>query len=458
MAGIGFVLRKLSRQNNLSGVILAYCHSALASSGPWIFTSLTLGAIMMFGEKFTSILELYNFRLIVIYNFSFSLVFSGAFLMIITRYLSDLIYKKKLSRVSSLFFGALIVTLSFEMPVVFWFYIFYVDLPDILAFSAIINFTLINIIWISSVFLTALRTYRVITFSFIAGLGISFMVATSWSRFGSLGIVSGFNVGLVFIVSMLFACILSEYLYKIYRPFRFLRYFIKYWDLALAGLLYNLANWVDKWVMWSVPEAEINSSGFISYPNYDSAMFLAYLSIIPAMAFFLFSIETGFFEKYVTFYRDIQRGATYNRIKNNQLEIIKNILFSAKNFLIVQLSISVTVILVAGHIFEYFGINYLQIGMFRYGVLGSFFQILALFISILFFYFDARKQALIIYLVFFISNFSLTLLFSNMGFSYYGYGYFLSCVLTFLVSSVMIASYLNNLIYHSFISNNQAVQ
>ena len=36
-------------------------------------------------------------------------------------------------------------------------------------------------------------------------------------------------------------------------------------------------------------------SGMIMYSDYDSAMFLAYLTIIPSMAIFMFSVETNFF-------------------------------------------------------------------------------------------------------------------------------------------------------------------
>ncbi len=45
MAGIGFALRKLTRRDDLIGVIQGYAHSALAATGPWLFTVASLGAI-----------------------------------------------------------------------------------------------------------------------------------------------------------------------------------------------------------------------------------------------------------------------------------------------------------------------------------------------------------------------------------------------------------------------------
>jgi uncharacterized membrane protein len=50
--------------------------------------------------------------------------------------------------------------------------------------------------------------------------------------------------------------------------------------------------------MWMAPQREALSIGLISFPDYESSMFLAYRSVVPSLAAFILSIETGFFEKY----------------------------------------------------------------------------------------------------------------------------------------------------------------
>ena len=62
---------------------------------------------------------------------------------------------------------------------------------------------------------------------------------------------------------------------------------------------------------------EIRRAGADHPPAYDSSMFLAYLTIVPALVLFLVSIETRFFEQYVEFYRDIQGHATLQKIRDN---------------------------------------------------------------------------------------------------------------------------------------------
>ena len=49
-------------------------------------------------------------------------------------------------------------------------------------------------------------------------------------------------------------------------------------------------------------EQMIHDMGLVHAPLYDSAMFIAYLAIIPALALFVTHVETSFFEKYRAYY------------------------------------------------------------------------------------------------------------------------------------------------------------
>ena len=219
----------------------------------------------------------------------------------------------------------------------------------------------------------------------------------------------------------------------------------------------RLACWVDKWIMWFAPEAERTDTNLLLYPNYDSAMFLAYLTIVPSMAYFVFSIETSFFEKYLKFFGDIQKKANYRKIVSNHENIISVMIASSRNFLILQASICIAVILLSPHIFESLRVNYLQISIFRYGVLGALFHVMIMFLTILLSYFDNRKATLHIQFLFLLTNSIFTYISMKMGFEYYGYGYFLSCVTVFVVAAFTVAHYINKLPYHTFITSNTSV-
>ena len=69
MAGIGFQLRKLSRQETISSVVAAAGHAAVIAAGPWLFTIFSLAAITALTEEIVGRQTVSTFRVIVIYAF-----------------------------------------------------------------------------------------------------------------------------------------------------------------------------------------------------------------------------------------------------------------------------------------------------------------------------------------------------------------------------------------------------
>ncbi len=449
---------RLPSRDDLLGIVQGYAHSTVVSSGPWLFTILAVGSINIFGIYTTDLEQLISFRIILIYNFAFSLAFSGPVLLVATRYLSDMIYKKAVIEAPGMLIAALFLLLITQAFIVVPFYIFVVDIPPMMIAAALINYFLVTAIWMVNVFLTALKDYRSSTLAFFIGMisGGGFGLALAGSL-GAFGILLGFNLGLGLIFFALVARVFAEYPYRITWPFAFLGYFRKYWDLALAGLIYNLAIWVDKWVMWCAPEREVLESGFVSYPIYDGAMFLAYLTIVPAMAVFIVNIETRFFEHYQRFYSDIEHHANYARIEENHRNIIDSLLAASRNVVVLQFCLCVTAILVAGPFFELAGIPALQLGVFRFGVLGALFHVLLMFVGIVLAYFDLRKVMLAVQVLYLLTNGLFSWATLELGFPYYGYGYFMASLVTFVIAYGVCAWHVGRLPFLTFVKNNASV-
>ncbi len=460
MAGIGFELKKLAKRDDLLGVFEAYSHSSIAASGPWIFTILALGGISVWGSTDSSVVEVSLFRLIIIYNFAFSLVLSSPVIIVATRFLADRVYDADVREAPGMLLGGMgflfVVLSAAAIP----FYFSYVRLPPLARIAALYNFFLVTGIWISSVFLTALKDYRAVSRSFAAGMLVS-LLGCLWAaaRFGSVSsLLLAFNTGLTVILFYLVTRILIEYPYPVKRPFRMLGKMREYRILALSGLAYSTAIWIDKWILWFSPQGELLPSGLISFPDYDSASFLAYLTIVPSMAIFVLNIETRFFEKYLRFYRDIARHATLDEIQENHREILRELVESSRNVIIAQAAISFSVVLLAPKIFEWFSISFLQLGMFRLAVMGALFHVLFLFMSILLSYFDVRLTTLKVNGLFLITNAVFTLITLRLGFAYYGYGYFAAALLTAVVTCIVLARHILDLPYQTFVLNNASLR
>lgn len=455
MAGIGFLIQKLVKKDDLTSIFCGYLISSLITTGPWLFTILALGGIAIFGAQYASLDQMAVIRLIIIYNFSFSLVIAGPVTMVVTRYISDKIYQKDIKEIPCVLLGSLSFLFIVQVPLVYYFYFHYLDVEFNIALAGFFNYFLISGIWLVSVFLSTLKKYGIVSFIFALGMVIAVLAAIFLAKeYSQLGVLGGFNIGLGFILFSFLAWIFTEIPYYDGHLFGYLGYFGKFWDLLLAGLFYNMAIWADKWIMWFSPEGELLPNGFITYPNYDTAMFIAYLSIVPSMAIFFVNVEVTFYEKYSEYFHDIKNHATFKKIKQSQQGIIQNLFECSRNLIIFQGVTSLLIIFLAPSIFESLSISYLLLGMFRIGVLGAFFHVFTLFIFIILFYFDFRRAVLKLSLLFLLTNIVFTFAVMNMDFIYYGYGYFISSFFTFIVSLSVILYYLKTMPYQTFIKNN----
>lgn len=457
MAGIGFELNKLARRDDLLGIAGAYLHSAFAIAGPWLFTVVALAfTTYLYGGSTSE--ELLNFRGVIVYNFSFSLVLSAPVYFIMTRYLADQIHVKNVTSIPTVLLESMILVFAFNIVLAIFFYGLYFDMPLELRLAAFANMFLIAGVWLLSVYLTALKDFSAVTWTFIIGMAIAVLSAEYLGNGKAAGMVAGYNIGLSVIVFMLAGRIFAEYPYRLTTQFALKPFWSKYWELAVGGFFFNAALWVDKWIMWYAPEAVELPSKMRFFPDYDSAMFLAAMSILPSLALFVFAIETNFFHHYRRFYGNILAHASMRRIKQFHALIMDAILEGGRNVMLLQGIIAFLIILLAPQIFERMNIFFLQLGIFRLGVLGAFFQVLILFTTIILSYFDCRKSNMVIFAVYFVLNAILTLVFMQMGYEYYGYGFFLSSALSFFLAAAILFAHVRKLPYHAFITNNNSVK
>ncbi len=460
MAGIGFALTRLTSKDDLLGISRAYLHATLAAAGPWLFTVLALGGVTLFYSDYFSVQTLIDFRIVVVYNFGFSLMLSAPTYMVITRYLADSIHSRNVTHTPTVMLVSLALQYAILLPFALLYYGWYTEMTIGMRLASMANLFLITPIWLLGVYMTALKDYKAVTRSFGVGmlLGVLFEEALK-VPYGAAGMLCGFNIGLAWIAFSLIGRILAEYPYRLVKRTDLKLYYRKYWELALGSFFYNAAIWIDKWLMWLyAPEAVMTPSRMVHYPDYDSAMFLAYLTIVPAMAIFMYSIETNFFRRYQRFYHDILDHKPLATIRENHQKILGTILASARNFFVVQGTITLVCILTAAQLFAWLNINYLQIGIFRLGTLGAFFHVLLLFELIILSYFDCRKTALWLQGIYLAANAAFTLVSIELGFPYYGYGYFLSSLVVFVVTSLVLFAHIQKLPYHAFITSNNSLK
>ena len=111
MAGIGFELRKILKKNTILSMLEAYGLAGLISSGPWVLSILALLAIgiLSVGWVFPTYV-IVQFLVLVTYLMAGSLIISGLFQLLLTRFISDLIFAKQEHRIVPNLLGSMLVT------------------------------------------------------------------------------------------------------------------------------------------------------------------------------------------------------------------------------------------------------------------------------------------------------------------------------------------------------------
>ncbi|MEQ1716059.1 MAG: exopolysaccharide Pel transporter PelG, partial [Hyphomicrobium sp.] len=326
MAGIGFSLRALARQESLSAVVKASGHAAVIAAGPWLFTIVSLAAITAFTEAIAGHGALATFRAIVIYAFATSLVATAPITIVATRLLADHLWRRDTASVPALFIAALVAALMVVAPCIAAL-VSYFGVPARLAIALYGATSIVAMIWVALAFCGAVRDYKAITYAFLTGLFIAVAgsTAAALTGLGAAGMTWGFVTGLAVTLLGLALSVIATFPASVTRPFaalgELLRGHTTYGFLAAGALLGTGAIWVDKWVFWFSSEGATVEGGLIHAPLYDSAMFIASLVIIPALAQFVVKLETEFFERYRAYYGAVQGHGTIDQIETRRVEL-----------------------------------------------------------------------------------------------------------------------------------------
>ncbi len=463
MAGIGFQLRKLGRQESISSVVAAAGHAAVIAAGPWLFTIFALAAITMLTEEIAGRATVATFRVVVIYAFGGSLVLTAPVTIVATRRVADALWMKRPQDVPALLFGAFIWSLlASGIGVAILCLVF--NLPAPVAFSLAALSLLVALIWVALCFCGAVRDYTGVTLSFLVGLVVALVgsVAAATLELGPAGMAAGFLVGLTMTFLGLTVRILRTFPQPVTSVVHGVHELWKgaglYWHLAVGALFGTAGVWVDKWVFWLSSVGERVEGGLIHAPLYDSAMFISSLVIIPSLAAFVMKLETDFFDRYQHYYATIKSHGTIKQIEASRARLASYTLDNLTLITVAQVGICAVLILSAPAIVEALNLQFRQIAILRFGALGAVFQFIFIASTSILLFFDRRRLYLAMQLLFFVLNLVLTAITLAISEDYYGVGYFLACLISSLVALVLADRTFAKLNFLTFIGNNPTIR
>lgn len=459
MAGIGFELRRLGRQQSLLAPVAMMGHAAIVAAGPWIVTMVAMMAIGWLCQEQSRAVTT-DFRVATIYAFALSQVITAPIVIVATRMLADALYARRLGSINPLFQTALVaaaLATTVLTPLV---------LGGLFGASAATVLTgtlccsLVGMIWVSLAFCGAVRDVGAITAAFIAGLLVAVAATTLAARRGLAGpgMVLGFCSGLAVILFGLMARVLATFPQQAQGFQAAMRNFaagiVRYRVLALGGLAAYVAIWIDKWVFWGGPAGEQAPNGLTHAPIYDSAMFIAYLAIVPALALFVASIETEFFDKYRRFYIEMSHHATLGQIRRNGADLEATAMRMVTSVAVVQATLCTIVALSAPVIVAASGLSYSQTAILRLGAVSALFQFLFLSCASLLLFFARDAMFLALQTLLLVLQGALAAATLALGSEYYGFGSVLACVACSLLAFFALERTIRDIGFLTFIVGN----
>ena len=454
MAGIGFELRKALKEDRLLSYAKVYGYSAILSSGAWV---ISIVAILLIGFlNISGIGEIHDasrYQVIVTYAIALasSLIITGILQLPFTRYIADLIFKKKEEEILPSYFGAIFLSFAFGLPFVVPFYMWVFKGFDwVFIVGVVATFLALCAVWISSIFAASLKYYKGVVLSYLVSYA-AIVIASYYFGDSMTKLIYIYFIGNVVLLTILMTLIIKSYDSSIFMKIDFFLEPNFYWTLTITGLAYNLGAWVDKFIFWYHPATGYNVIGKLNASIvYDMPIFLAYLSILPGMAIFFFRLESDFAEKYDLFYDAVRSGGTLETIKGYQNDMIEIVRHAIHEILMIQGIVDIILFLTAPSVFKFLHIPQLYLGLLYILSIGAMLQVAFMSVLAIFYYLDRKKIAMWLSILFFVSNALFTFISINMGPAFFGYGYTVSLLFVFMLSLIAIRNEMDRLDYETF--------
>lgn len=450
MAGIGFKLKSVFEKDTYFDTLKGVVYSTAVAGGPIFFSILCLILLGIFSAPMLTQDGSHLFLVTIVYVFCFSLISTGFSQLLVTRYLSDLLYMKKNDQVLPAFTSVVLLTITLQFILCLPFILSW-DIDLFYKLTALMLFIVVGCIWQLMIFLSAVRSYKAVLFAFLIGLSVSFFLAIFLgNKFGLNGLLHGYTVGQIILLMILMANIYIDFKSDAKPNLEVLSYVKEMPLLILIGLLYNMGIWADKIVFWFGPKGEHIQDFFFAFADYDGATFVSFLTVIPSYTYFLVRVETDFYTKFKEFYAAVLGKSPLGRISEQKNKIAVSVKDSFIGLIKLQGAVTLVCVLFADEIGRYFNLPILGTLILEKAFIAVFLQMLLLTVMIFLMYFDIKKQLLVVAAIFFFSNTLFTLISINLGYVYYGYGYLYACLLALIAGFIFLHRHLNDLEFHTF--------
>lgn len=390
------------------------------------------------------------FTVAITYTFIFVQIIVNLSQMIYSRYLADQLFEKK----SKTMFATMVAILGINLVLTLILFLVYLSFSNLDAIYNILVLTLmlqvmfyLSIQPIISSLKLNVKLAIILCFAMFLAISLAFIFLMFKDYLFNLSDayypLFAFIIGLM--VINIYAVVKMSEMLEVgdqKHCFDFLLTFDKYPNLRFVSLVFTLGLWIPNLIYWFNQDSIEIYNTFRVNIVYDTSVFIGYLVIIPTYTHLYLSIENKVYPVFKKFLTVVNQGGTVEMIKNTKEYLNEVVINEVEKIFRLQgliTSIIVIVIWVYSSQSMFYSLNS---SILQLTIIGTTINGFILVILLFTLYFDAKKEAKKISLVFFLSN-TISALLCYIIFKEHGYGInlIIAGLITFIYSINMYYDY-----------------
>ena len=194
-------------------------------------------------------------------------------------------------------------------------------------------------------------------------------------------------------------------------------------------MFFNLGIWSDKIMYWFTLGSNIEGTLYYYYINYDIPVFLAFLTMIPGLVYFLVVSEPTFHTDYTIFIKNVLQD-TLRNIKEKKEQMLKSLRDGVSRLMFFHGAWTIGLIMNMKQFLSFMGYEFIDRTVITVLLFAVYFHIISLTLQIYLLYLELRKEALLSTVIYFAGNAIFTLIFISFEFSITGVSYMLAAFLS----------------------------
>ncbi len=453
MAGIGFELKNLFRKKGILATFRAYGYTGVICTGPMLLGMLLILGVMLLSRVAGAAKSDRELLVCMItYTLLASLLVTSFLSMVVTRFISDMLYEERLEEILPSFWGSCSLMLVVG-GILYGCFLIFSGISALQILLCLWLFGELIVVWNAMSYLTAIKDYKGILLSFVTAVVIALILGAILLFLGLPTIESllfavavGYGTMLIWDVVLLY----QYFPQKDTSAFLFLRWLDEYRPLAWIGLLLNVGLFAHLIIMWLGPIGEQVQGLFYGAPYYDVPALLGFLTILITNINFVVSVEVNFYPKYRNYYALFNDKGAIKDIRQAETEMLEVLNRELKYTALKQLFTTALCISVGGVLLSLLplGFNDLMQGYFRILCVGYGVYAVANTIVLLLLYFTDYRGALMAAGAFAATTTGCTILLLLVDKVYYGFGFLVGSAVFFGLALMRLDKFTKRLPYH----------